>query len=199
MGRLRITGGDLGRRLIDVPAAADTGALRPTSDKVRQAIFASLQSRFDLDNRSVLDIFCGSGALGFEGLSRGACSCVFVDDDKNTMNTVRDNAFSLGVLNQCRFVVGDAVRYLSSTPERFDLVLVDPPYARALDAALLAGIRRICRPGGVVVIERGRKMGRGPAQQESRAPVIDGLSICDERRYGDTRVDVYLCGASESV
>ena len=62
-GRLRITGGILVRRLIDVPAAADRGVLRPTSDKVRQAVFGSLQSRFDLEDRHVVDVCCGSGAL----------------------------------------------------------------------------------------------------------------------------------------
>lgn len=187
-GRLRITGGALVRRLIDVPAAADRGALRPTSDKVRQAVFASLQSRFDLEDRSAVDVFCGSGALGFEALSRGARSCVFVDADRKTLSTVQDSAQSLGVRDHCRFVVDDAVRFLSQTPERFDLVLVDPPYARAFDALLVQGIGQVCRAGAVVVVERGAK---------AADLVIDGLSICDERRYGDTRVDVYVCDAPE--
>jgi pantetheine-phosphate adenylyltransferase len=188
-GRLRITGGALVRRLIDVPAAAASGALRPTSDKVRQAVFASLQSRFDLENRSVVDVCCGSGALGFEAMSRGASSCVFVDADKKTLSTVQGNAQSLGVRDHCRFVADDALRFLSTTAERFDLVLVDPPYARAFDAPLVSAIARVCRPGAVVVVERSARAGD---------LTIDGLSHCDERRYGDTRVDVFVCDASAS-
>ena len=91
-GRLRITGGTLSRRLIEVPAAADRGTLRPTSDRVREALFSSLQSRFEFDGLRVADLCCGSGALGFEALSRGADSATFLDMDRRTMGTVADNA-----------------------------------------------------------------------------------------------------------
>ncbi len=186
-GRLRITGGDLVRRLIDVPPAADRdagerGALRPTSDKVRQALFSSLQSRFDLDDRDVVDCFCGSGALGFEALSRGGRSCVFVDDHKPTLRVVEASAKKLGVDDVCGYVDGDALRFLRTTDERFDLVLLDPPYRRDVDGELTAAVVRVCRPGAVVVLERSKK---------SPDLAIDGLSLVDERRYGDTRVDVY--------
>lgn len=182
-GRLRITGGALVRRLITVPPAADAGTLRPTSDKVRQAVFASLQSRFDFAGKDVVDAFCGSGALGFEALSRGARSCVFVDHSKKTLAVVHDNAASLGVAAACVTVAQDAVLYLQERPAAFDLLLLDPPYARPVDVALCRAVVTACRPGAVVVIER-----------SARSPdlLIDGLSLVDERRYGDTRVDVYV-------
>ncbi len=185
-GRLRITGGTLARRLIDVPAAADRGALRPTSDKVREALFASLQQRFGIDGRAVVDVCCGSGALGFEALSRGASSCVFVDLDVRTIRVVQQSARALGVVDRCRFVVDDATRFLRAHPEAFDLVLCDPPYAMALHDDLRRGLAAAPRAGGVVVLERAARPGRGAGDDESLA----GLSVVDERRYGDTRLVV---------
>jgi pantetheine-phosphate adenylyltransferase len=182
-GRLRITGGRLVRRLIEVPPAAGKGGLRPTSDKVRQALFASLQSRFDLDGRAVVDVCCGSGALGFEAVSRGAASCVFVDHHKGTIAVVDDNARALGVDDVCVGAVDDAVRFLVAAGPRFDLVLLDPPYARVVDEGLARAVAGACRPGAVVVVERSA---RSPDLR------IDGLSLVDERRYGDTRVDVFV-------
>jgi pantetheine-phosphate adenylyltransferase len=182
-GRLRITGGSLVRRLIVVPPAAGRGTLRPTSDKVRQALFASLASRFSLEGRVAVDVCCGSGALGFEAVSRGAASCSFVDKDKGTVAVVEENAAALGVAGVCVAVVDDAVAFLESAVGRFDLVLVDPPYATALDARWQAALVACCRPGAVVVVERAAA---------SPPVAIDGLSLVDERRYGDTRVDVYV-------
>jgi pantetheine-phosphate adenylyltransferase len=183
-GRLRITGGTLARRLIDVPAAADRGALRPTSDKVREALFSSLVQRFGLEGRAVVDVYCGSGALGFEALSRGAASCVFVDVDRRTMAVVRENARMLGVVERSRFVVDDAARFLGASPDAFDLVLCDPPYAASLDDTLRFGLARSIRSGGVVVLERATR----PARGQGHDPPLVGLSVVDERRYGDTRV-----------
>ncbi len=183
-GRLRITGGTLARRLIDVPPAADKGALRPTSDKVREALFSSLQQRFGVDDRDVADVCCGSGALGFEALSRGASSCVFVDLDVRTIRVVQENARVLGVVDRCRFVVDDAARFLRSHADAFDLVLCDPPYAMALHDELRRGLATAPRAGGVVVVERAARVARGAGED---APLA-GLSVVDERRYGDTRL-----------
>ncbi len=168
-GRLRITGGTWARRLIRVPVAAERGALRPTSDKVREALFASLQQRMGLEARVVADVFCGSGALGFEALSRGAASCVFVDIDPRTMRVVQENARTLGVEERCAFIVDDAVRFLRAQKERFDLILCDPPYALVLEREVQVGLFGALRDEGVVVLERAA---RGPvmgATKTSRA------------------------------
>ncbi|MBM4281175.1 MAG: pantetheine-phosphate adenylyltransferase [Deltaproteobacteria bacterium] len=195
-GRLRITGGELARRLIDVPAAADRGALRPTADKVREALFASLQQRHGLDGRVVADVCCGSGALGFEALSRGAASCVFVDVDRRTLAAARDNARALGVVARCRFVVDDGARFLRGSAAGFDLILCDPPYAQALDDGWRNGLAAAVRPGGVVVVERAaRERGRDPPP----GALLPGLSVVDERRYGDTRVVVAVRVAERPI
>jgi pantetheine-phosphate adenylyltransferase len=205
-GRLRITGGTLARRLIDVPSAADKGTLRPTADKVREALFSSLQQRFGVEGRDVADVCCGSGALGFEALSRGAASCTFVDVDARTMRVVQDNARALGVSDRCRFVVDDAARFLRSHPSSFDLVLCDPPYAMALHDEFRRGLAATPRAGGIVVVERaaraaraaravqnaGRRQGGRDRPADEAADADDeplrGLSVVDERRYGDTRL-----------
>lgn len=178
-GRLRLTGGTLGRRLIDVPAAADKGALRPTSDKVREALCSILNSRMDFVDAVVVDVCCGSGALGFEALSRGASRCTFVDADRKTMTVVQRNADSLGVSDRSRFVVDTVARYVGGAHGDADLVFFDPPYAMGLDATVRAGLSSTLAPGGILVVERSAK---------STDPAFEGLLLVDERRYGDTRL-----------
>ncbi len=178
-GRLRITGGSLGRRLIEVPAAADSGALRPTSDKVREALFSILGSRFEIAERAVVDLCCGSGALGFEALSRGATSCTFVDVDKRTIEVVKKNAAALGVVDRCRFVSDSVLRFMATAAGSADLAFFDPPYTMDLDAPLRRGLTSLLRPEGWLVVERGTK---------TNDPPFEGLSLIAERRYGDTRL-----------
>ncbi len=177
-GRLRLTGGALARRLIAVPDAAKRGLLRPTSDRVREALFSALGSRFDLAGKSVADVCCGSGALGFEALSRGARQATFVDDDGATLETARRSAEALGVAGHCSFVKRSALRFVESAVA-VDVAFFDPPYAMVLDAPLRAGLARLIKPGGVLIVERASR---------STDPAIEGLSLLDERRYGDTRV-----------
>lgn len=183
-GRLRITGGTLSRRLIDVPAAADRGTLRPTSDRVREALFSSLQSRFDFDGLRVADLCCGSGALGFEALSRGAASATFLDMDRRTMGTVADNARGLGILERCTLITGPLGPFLGRAPPSggFGMVFFDPPYAMVLDEAIRRGLASLLAPDGVLVVERSSK---------SEDPPFEGLSPVDERRYGDTRLGIW--------
>jgi 16S rRNA (guanine966-N2)-methyltransferase len=178
-GRLRLTGGTLARRLIDVPEAAQRGTLRPTSDKVREALFSILGSRYDFDAARVADVCCGSGALGFEALSRGAASCTFVDVDRKTTTVVSANATALGMAAQCSFVTDSVVRWLPRAVGAFNFVFFDPPYAMSLDEPLRRGLRDALVEGGVLVVERAAK---------SVDPPFEGLSVVDERRYGDTRL-----------
>ena len=177
-GTLRITGGALARRLIAVPPAADRGLLRPTGDKVRAALFSALGG---LEGARVLDLYAGSGALGFEALSRGAASCTFVERDRRTAAVVQATAASLGVADRARVVVADAARFLVDAPA-FDLVLVDPPYAAPLTEALVAAIARVVAAGGRLVVER---------DKNAADPAPPGLSVTRDKLYGGTRVVVY--------
>ena len=188
-GRLRITGGRLARRLIAVPPAARAGTLRPTSDRVREALFSSLAARDVVDGAVVADLCCGSGALGFEALSRGAASAVFVDSDRRTLAVVGENAKALGLAEHATLVAADVAAFAGGLPQRarFDLVFCDPPYALPLDAPLRRGLTSCLAPGGLLVLERDGR---------SADPALEGLSLLDERRYGDTRLFLWQRTAS---
>lgn len=173
---MRVIAGRFGGRRLRVPAAG----VRPTSDRVREALFASLGS---LTGAQVLDLFAGSGALGIEALSRGAVRAVFADRSAAAAAAVRANLASLGAEALGRVLRGEAVsvlRRLADAGERFDLVFLDPPWShpeepdRTLRALETSGI---LAAGAVVVVETGR--GRA-------LPPLVGLRVVDERRYGDT-------------
>jgi len=186
--RLRVTGGSLSGRRFRVPQ----GAVRPTSDRVREALFGRLG---DLGGLRVLDLYAGSGALGIEALSRGAARVTFVEQAAATLRVLRENLASLGIESLAAVVAGDvpmAVRRLGRAGERFDLVLVDPPYAseepaRAFEA--LVGSATLSA-GAMVVLERDR---RHPS------PGVTGLSALDERRYGDTVLARFLAEPIEGA
>ncbi len=191
-GRLRITGGELVRRLIEVPPAASRGELRPTSDKVRQALCSTLQDRLARDDRSfaglvVADLCCGSGALGFEALSRGASHCTFVDHNRRTIDVVTSSARALGVSDRTTMIVAPVMRALLGRGAH-DVVFFDPPYAMDLDERVRTLLATTTAPAGLLVIERSAR---------SVDPPIEGLSLVDDRRYGDTRLLVYQRDAQE--
>jgi 16S rRNA (guanine966-N2)-methyltransferase len=175
----RIIAGTAGGRRIETPKGSDT---RPTSDRVREALFGALQARGVLHGAAVLDLFAGSGALGLEAASRGAASVVLVDSTRAAVEVARRNAAALG-LPGVRVVHAPVLRYLGGAGASVDLALLDPPYSvdeetlarvlTALDAGHLA-------PGAVVVVERSA---RSP---QPRWPA--GWTAADVRRYGDTAV-----------
>ena len=172
---LRVTGGTLGGRRLRAPR----GGVRPSADRVREATFTRLG---DLAGAAVLDLYAGSGVLGVEAISRGAASVVFVERAPGSLSVLRANVELLGLGPVARIERGDAprtVRRLGRSGQRFDLVLLDPPYAgdelgRALEALVASGV--LAR-GAMVVVESGR---RHPV------PEVAGLAPLDERRYGDT-------------
>ncbi len=158
---------------------------RPTADRVRESLFNLLTARIDLDGRSVLDLYAGSGALGLEALSRGAASAVFVESDHRAAGIIDKNIAALGVK-------GSTVRraavatVLASGAQPIDLVLADPPYY--VDAGEIDTVLTILTHGGwttagtVAVIER-------PAS----SPLLtwpDGWQVWPSRTYGDTRLEL---------
>jgi 16S rRNA (guanine966-N2)-methyltransferase len=176
---LRIVAGSFGGRELRAPRGAST---RPTSDKVRQAIFNMLGNMLGPVAGTVLDLYAGSGALGLEALSRGAARAVFVDQAAAAARCIAENARALGVEDRIRVIRADAVPALGRLAERFELVFVDPPYAVGADRALAALPPRVAA-GGVVVVEHDR-----------RAPPPDRagpLALTGRRRYGDTEVSFY--------
>jgi len=134
-------------------------SVRPATDRVKSTIYNTLQSRLSLDGISVLDLFAGSGSLGFEALSRGAASVVFVENNRNVLDCIRGNAAKLGCEDECTFFKGDADEYVRSASATFGLVFVDPPYADGTTAELPSLIfgKGLVAPGGYVILEHTKR------------------------------------------
>jgi 16S rRNA (guanine966-N2)-methyltransferase len=173
----RIIAGRAGGRRIAVPPSGT----RPTSDRVREALFSALTADPGLDGSAVLDLCAGSGALGLEALSRGAAYALFVESDRRAAGVLRRNVAELG-LPGATVRPGTAAAVLGGPADRaYDVVLVDPPYATP-DAEVAGWLAAASRNGwlagdAVVVVERGRG-----AAFPWPAPIV----AVRERRYGDT-------------
>lgn len=167
---MRVVAGIYGGRTLKAPRGQ---GVRPTADRVREALFSILGP---LDGARVLDLFAGTGALGIEALSRGAASCVFVDVDTRP---VRANLELLGIDAEVRR--GQALSALKAD-DQYDLVLLDPPYrdAARLGAQLTEALPPVLDPSARVVSESDR-----------RHPLDLGLALHDERRYGDTLIRIH--------
>ncbi len=177
---MRVIAGRYGGRRLAAPPGR---LVRPTADRVREALFSILG---ELDGAAVLDLFAGSGALGIEALSRGAERVVFVERAAAACAVIEANIAALEVpaeafeLRRCD-VVG-AVRAAREARETYDLVFIDPPYrhAAAWKSELASGLAPLLAPGARVVTESDR-----------RSPLALGLGRVDERRYGDTVIDIH--------
>ena len=135
-------------------------ATRPTSERIKEAIFSSIQ--FDIDSRRVLDVFAGSGQLGLEALSRGAASCMFIDSSREAMEIVKANVISTGFTKQSKYLVSDAKNYIrkASGREVFDLVFIDPPYSLECSAEIMRKLISggMLADGAIVVSESGTEV-----------------------------------------
>ncbi|MEV0610909.1 16S rRNA (guanine(966)-N(2))-methyltransferase RsmD [Polymorphospora rubra] len=178
----RIVAGTFGGRRIAVPPGAHT---RPTSDRVREALFSALDTRVDLDGARVADLYAGSGALGLEALSRGAAHVLLVESDQRAVRIIRENVAALRAGPAVRVVTGKVGTVLAAGPpdgDPYDVVIADPPYAvpddevTAMLAALVGG--GWLAADAVVVVERATRGG----------PVtwVEGVTGESGRRYGET-------------
>jgi len=175
---MRVVAGLYGGRKLVAPAGSET---RPTSDRVREALFSVLGP--SIQGARVLDLFAGSGALGIEALSRGAAQAVFVDRSHKAAHVIRANLKALGIAAEVRPIeAGAALRAASGRGEAYDLVFLDPPYRRAaeLGRELSEALTAVLAPGARVVTESGR-----------RTPLELDLPRADERRYGDTVIRIH--------
>jgi 16S rRNA (guanine966-N2)-methyltransferase len=179
---VRIAGGRLRGRTLATPAGRD---IRPTSDRVREAIFNILThgiEDFRLQEARVLDLFSGTGALGFEALSRGASFALFIDTSAEARGLIRQNAETLDLMPQTKLYRRDATALENGDKQGvFNLVFADPPYGKglaekALASALAGGW---LAPGAVVVVEEAA---------ETVLDLPEGLEAMDRRAYGGTAV-----------
>jgi 16S rRNA (guanine966-N2)-methyltransferase len=178
---LRVIAGSAGGRRLSAPRG---DAIRPTTGRVKAAVFSSLTARERLAGAKVLDLYAGTGALAIEALSRSATRAVLVENDRAALGTLRQNLSVSGTASAASVVSADVKAFLTSPPPPdapFDLVFCDPPYdvgSGALDAVLAP----LARPGwladdALVVVER---------PVGAAAPRVEGLEIDWERKFGDT-------------
>lgn len=160
------------------------GDIRPTSDRVREAIFNVLSSRgFFVSQPLVLDLYAGTGALGIEALSRGARRAVFVDSGPQSAVLIEKNITRLGLTERTLFIKKDTTLALEGLEKKgtlFDIIFLDPPYGGSLLEAALTGAASLLAPEGIVVAE-------GP-KGIMIEPDKSGLVILNEKVYGDTTV-----------
>jgi 16S rRNA (guanine966-N2)-methyltransferase len=177
---MRVVAGRFGGRRLHAPRGRDT---RPTSDRVREALFAMLGP---LDGDRVLDLFAGSGALAIEALSRGASAATLVERDTRAVEVIRANLAALGLGEDEALVVHAparvALRDASARGDAYDLVLLDPPYrdAPALGRELSEALPALLAPAARVV-----------AESDRRSPLALELPVLRERRYGDTLIRIH--------
>ena len=164
---MRVVAGELGGRRLVAPGGTST---RPTTDRVREAVFNSLGSHGVLDGAIVVDLFAGSGAIGIEALSRGAERCIFVERDRAALRALEENLDTLDLHDRSKVVAADAVTAAASIDA--DIVVADPPYDFDDWERLLARVS-----ADLVVAESGERL----------EPVA-GWTVTREKRYGRTRV-----------
>lgn len=187
---MRITGGTFRSRTLAAPRGQET---RPTSDRVREALFSMLASAgvFAEEGPRVLDLYAGSGALGLEALSRGARTVTLVEHARPALAAARSNVASLGVEDVVTVVAARVDRALSTLKGPFDLIFIDPPYAE-VSARGFSGVldqaARLLAPAGVLVVEHA-------SSDEPPRPAT--LALDRRRRHGDTTLSLFQATAPD--
>ena len=154
---------------------------RPTSDKVKEAVFSAIQ--FEVEGRRILDLFAGSGQLGIEALSRGAKNAVFVDADKNAVKIIKENLVKTKLDSLATVAQTDSIAFLTMTDMVFDIAFLDPPYETGLLQKALSKIDEHIAEGGVVICEH--------PFREVLEDEIGALKKYREYKYSKTAVTVY--------
>ncbi|MBD0415701.1 16S rRNA (guanine(966)-N(2))-methyltransferase RsmD [Oryzicola mucosus] len=176
---MRVVGGDLRGRPLATPRDA---AIRPTTDRAREAVFNVLAHRFGdvLEGARVLDLFAGTGALGIEALSRGASYCVFIEESAEGRGLIRTNVEAFGLTGRTKIFRRDATGMgAAGTLAPFTLIFADPPYGKGLGEKALQSARTggWLAPGALCVVEETAAVSFEPGE---------GFSVIDERAYGET-------------
>lgn len=187
-----ITGSAKGKKLVSL----EGDATRPTSERIKEAVFSSIQ--FDVEGRRVLDLFAGSGQMGLEALSRGAAKATFIDLSREAMDIVKQNARATGFFDVSHFLVSDWRNYIrkASGREQYDLVFIDPPYSMecCADAAAYLTKTELIIPGAIVVLESGEE------EISLDDPRLAGYRVIKSTHYGKkTFVNILFYEGGEAV
>ena len=177
---MRVVAGKARGTVLKTPKGMQT---RPTSDRVKEAMFSIIQ--FDIPGAKVLDLFGGTGQLGIEALSRGAKSVVFVDQSDNACKLIKENLVKAKLDYDGKIIKNDYENYLQTTRESFDIILLDPPYAEIFLEKCLKLITEIdiLHSGGIIVCER--PLGKDLLGE------FDGYTRSKDYKYGNTLLAVY--------
>lgn len=174
-----ISGKHRGRKLVTLEGLDVT---RPTSDRVKEALFNIIGNR--VIDANVLDMFAGSGALGLEAISRGAKQCVFIDSSKNAINVIKNNIAlckeeqAAQVINLDYKLALDKVKNI-----KFDLVFIDPPYLKDIEESALLGVSNLLNKDAIVIVETD--------QTDDLPETVSNLVKYDARKYGRTIISFY--------
>jgi len=169
---IRICGGRYRSIRLDCPSSG----VRPTTDRVKEAIFSVLMH--DLQDSLVLDLFAGCGSLGIEALSRGAAHATFVDSSRSCIEIIRKNIQSIRAENNATVMKGEAGQFVHKCRDRFDLIFMDPPYHKGLATELTPHVYNLLKVGGILVVEH------------SLRDLIP-MDAWKSKRYGDTTISYF--------
>ena len=173
-----ISGSARGKKLI----GSEGLDVRPTLDRVKESVFNMIA--FDIPESNVLDLFCGSGALGIEALSRGADSAVFVDSSSASISITKQNLAATHLADRAQTLQSDSVDFLNSTKQTFDIILIDPPYKAQLYGPVLSAIIKngLLRPNGKIILE---------SAYDDPPEIPEGcFSEIREKKYGKVKIIV---------
>lgn len=176
-----ITGIARGKRLVTL----DGKDVRPTSEKVKEALFSALQ--FDIEGRRILDLFAGSGQLGIEALSRGAKNATFVDSSNNSVKVIKKNLETTGFADIAKVVMCDYSAFTAMCRDNFDIAFLDPPYNEGILLPAIKSVLPLMSDYGLIVCEY-------PTEVEI-PETIGGFTVYRTYRYGKINVTIYRKGA----
>ena len=154
---------------------------RPTTDRVKEAIYSSIQ--FEIEGRRVLDLFAGSGQLGIESLSRGAASAIFIDASAEAVAVIRQNLQHVKLADKASVSASDYGQFLGHTKAIFDVVFIDPPYSKGLAEKALALVAPHMSEQGVVIVET--------ASIDELPETAGDFEMTQKKKYGKTVISYY--------
>ena len=175
---MRVIAGSAKRRLLK---STEEPEMQPTMERVKEAVFSKLH--FELEGRRILDLFAGSGQLGIEALSRGAAHCDFVDNSKASIDCVKKNVETCGLFERAKIYNTDAFGFIKSSREKYDIVLLDPPFNHCILDKMLPLVASHVEKNGIIYCETGG---------QERLPEIAGEFVIDSQtKYGYIKTTYY--------
>lgn len=178
---MRIISGDLKGRKLQTPK--DSSLVRPTTDKVKEGIFNIIANY--MEDSVVLDLFCGTGNLGIEAISRGAKYCYFADKSRISLEIAKNNVMHCDILDKAEFIQGDFLRILEKLEHKIDIIFLDPPYEADFMMKALEKIseKSMVSERGIILAEHGKR--------EILPDEIFGFTKIKEKRYGSIVISIF--------